>query len=71
MESPSELWRVARVAAHLDVSRKRVYHLIREGRLEAVRLSRRSVRVMRRSVEAFVREAARRERWHRGRAAAP
>jgi excisionase family DNA binding protein len=67
MDSPNELWRVARVAQHLDVSRKRVYHLIREGRLEAVRLSQRSVRVMRRSVDGFVRDAARREKWHRSR----
>ena len=62
---PLELWKVARVAAHLDVTRKRVYTLIAEGRLEAMRLSRRGLRVTRRSVEAYVQEGLRRERRRR------
>jgi excisionase family DNA binding protein len=57
----TELWRVARVATHLDVSKKRVYTLIQEGQLETMRLSRRGTRVLRRSVEEYVRRRLRAE----------
>lgn len=62
MEPTTELWRVARVARHLDVSKKRVYALIRAGQLDALRLSRRGTRVLRSSVDAFVRQRLRVER---------
>ena len=33
-----ELWRVYRVAKLLDVSKKRVYQMVQEGKIDAVRL---------------------------------
>jgi excisionase family DNA binding protein len=51
----SELWRVPRVARFLDVSRKRVYQLIAEGRLVAYRLSPRDTRVPWPAVEDYLR----------------
>ncbi len=65
MNPSNELWRVTRVATHLDVSKKRVYNLIREGRLEAMRLSPRGTRVLRRSVDALIRDRLRVERVRR------
>jgi hypothetical protein len=59
MYPSTELWRVARVAQHLDVTKKRVYTLIAEGHLEAMRLSPRSLRVTRRSVERLVQNRTR------------
>jgi excisionase family DNA binding protein len=67
MEPSTELWSVPRVAAHLDVGKKRVYNLIHEGRLESLRLSLRGIRVFRRSVETYIRERARDERHRRQR----
>lgn len=58
----SELWSVARVAKFLDVSKKRVYQLIQQGRLESLKLSPRNTRVTRESVERFIAEAKRRQR---------
>ncbi len=57
----SELWSVARVAKFLDVSKKRVYQLIQQGRLESLKLSPRNTRITRESVERFIAEAKRRQ----------
>ena len=54
--SPSmlECWRVPRVAKLLDVSKKRVYQLVQEGRLEAIRLGPRQMRILKGSVERYI-----------------
>lgn len=49
-----ELMQVRRVAQILDVTRKRVYALIQEGRLEAVRIGPHQTRVTRDSLEDYV-----------------
>lgn len=49
-----QLLRVPRVAKLLDVSKKRVYNLIQEGKLEAVNLGVRQTRITRESLEAYV-----------------
>jgi hypothetical protein len=50
----SELWTVARVARHLDVSKKRVYQLIHLGCVDSLRLSPRAIRITRVSVERYL-----------------
>jgi excisionase family DNA binding protein len=50
----TELFRVSKVARWLDVTKKRVYHLIQEGKLEAVRLGPRQMRISRDSLEAYM-----------------
>jgi excisionase family DNA binding protein len=59
-QSPAEYWRVDRVARHLDVSRKRVYQLVQEGRLVSVRLGPRQMRINRASLDAYLAELERR-----------
>jgi excisionase family DNA binding protein len=49
-----ELWRVYRVAKLLDVSKKRVYQMVQEGKIDAVRLGPRSMRITRESIDIFV-----------------
>ena len=49
-------WRVPRVARQLDVRNKRVYQLVKEGRLAAIRLSPRSMRICRKSLERYIHE---------------
>jgi len=49
-----ELWRVYRVAKLLDVSKKRVYQMVQEGKIDAVRLGPRSMRITRESIDHFV-----------------
>lgn len=56
---PIQLTRVWKVARELDVSKKRVYQMVREGKLEAVRLGPRSMRITRESLQAFLEKAAR------------
>jgi excisionase family DNA binding protein len=51
-----ELWRVYRVAKVLDVSKKRIYQMVHEGKLDAVRLGPRSMRVTRESIDRFISE---------------
>lgn len=51
---PPACWRITRVARHLDVSRKRVYQMVEEGKLEAVRMGPRGMRVLVPSIEAFL-----------------
>jgi excisionase family DNA binding protein len=62
--------RVNRVAGLLDVTRKRVYQLVQEGHLEAVRLGPRQMRVLKDSVEAYIEGLRRKERIARGEEAA-
>jgi excisionase family DNA binding protein len=54
LTGPPRCWRVARVAAHLDVSRKRVYQLVGEGQLEAVRVGPRMMRILLPSLERYI-----------------
>jgi excisionase family DNA binding protein len=53
--------RVVRVAERLDISKKRVYQLVREGRLEAVRFGPRMMRILTPSLERYVAERKRAE----------
>jgi excisionase family DNA binding protein len=62
----SELWTIARVAKFLDVSKKRVYQLIQQGRLESLKLSPRTTRVTRVSVERLIEEGKARQREELG-----
>ncbi len=50
-----EFLRVDRVARMLDVSPKRVYQLIRDRELEAIRIGPRQTRIFTHSVEGYVR----------------
>ena len=61
-----ELYRVIRVAKILDVTRKQVYHLINEGKLECVKLGPRQLRVSRSSIEAYLKERKQAFRLERG-----
>lgn len=58
---PPEAWRVWRVARALDVSRRRIYQLVREGRLQAIRLGPRQMRILRTSLEAYIEEQNQRQ----------
>jgi excisionase family DNA binding protein len=53
-EPGMEYWRVERVARYLDISRKRVYQLVQEKRLTAVRLGPRMTRIPRRSIDEYL-----------------
>lgn len=61
-----QLLRVPRVAKLLDVSKKRVYNLIQEGKLEAINLGVRQTRVTRESLEAYVERLRRKRRVELG-----
>lgn len=52
--SETQLLRTDRVAKILDVSRRRVYTLIDEGKLEALRIGQRQLRVTRQGLEDFI-----------------
>ena len=52
--SEYQLLRPDRVAKILDVSRRRVYTLIGEGALEALRTGKRQIRITRRGLESFI-----------------
>ena len=54
MENAVQLCRVWKVAKELDVSKKRVYQMVQEGKIEAVRLGPRSMRITRESIDTFV-----------------
>lgn len=62
----SELIRVDRVARILDVTKKRVYNLIAEGKLEAVKLGPRQTRVTRDSLESYLNRLLAHSRYERG-----
>ena len=49
-----EFWRVDRVARYLDISKKRVYQLVQEKRLQAIRLGPRQMRISRPSLDAYL-----------------
>lgn len=49
-----EYMRVTRVARLLDVSKKRVYQLVQEGKLEVIRLGPRQMRVLKGSLEQYI-----------------
>ena len=61
-----QLLRVPRVAKLLDVSKKRIYNLIHEGKLEAVNLGVRQTRITRESLEAYVERLRRKRRVELG-----
>ena len=50
----SELMRVRRVANMLDVTAKRVYQMVTEGKIEAVKIGPRSMRIVRDSVDRYM-----------------
>jgi len=54
-----ELLRVASVAQWLGVSKKRVYAMIQEGKLDAIRLGPRQTRIPRANVESLLERLAR------------
>jgi excisionase family DNA binding protein len=60
-EAGMEYWRVERVARYLDVSKKRVYQLVQERRLQAVRLGPRQMRIPRPALDAYLAELLARE----------
>lgn len=55
-ETGIQYWSVRRVAQYLDVTPKRVYHLVQQGRLQAIRLGPRQTRINLRSLESYVEE---------------
>ncbi len=61
-----EYWRVERVARCLDVSKKRVYQLVQERRLKAVRLGPRQMRIRRDSLDQYLQQlkASTEEEWY-------
>ena len=61
-----DLWRVYRVAKLLDVSKKRVYQMVHEGKIDAVRLGPRSMRITRASIDKFINEGAKKNREELG-----
>ncbi|MBN1867928.1 helix-turn-helix domain-containing protein [Candidatus Sumerlaeota bacterium] len=61
-----DLWRVYRVAKLLDVSKKRVYQMVHEGKLDAVRLGPRSMRITHESIERFITEGRHKNREELG-----
>ena len=64
--SSPELMRVQRVARILDVTKKRVYNLITEGKLEAVKLGPRQTRITKQSLEKYLARLIHRSRYERG-----
>jgi len=61
-----QLLRVPRVAKLLDVSKKRIYNLIQEGKLEAINLGIRQTRITRESLETYVERLRKRRRVELG-----
>lgn len=58
----SELLDVSAVARKLSVSKKRVYQLIQEGKLDSLRMSPRSIRVTRESLDGFIADGIKKEK---------
>ena len=61
LPQPGDLLPVERVAAILAVTRKRIYALVDEGRLQAIRVGARNLRILRSSLEEYYREAVRQQ----------
>ena len=57
----SRLVRPERVAEHLNVSKRRVYQLVREGELEGIRVGRRQLRIREDSLQRLTRGNNRRD----------
>lgn len=66
MENKLQLCRVWRVAKELDVSKKRIYQMVNEGKIDAVRLGPRSMRITRESVDEFVKNGRKKNREELG-----
>jgi len=66
MAEKEQMLRVPRVATMLDVCKKRVYQLIHEGKLEAVRLGPRQTRILKDSYNEYIERLRRQERIARG-----
>lgn len=49
-------WKVATAAKYLEVSKKRIYNLIQEGKLEIIRLSQRSIRIKKSSIDVYLKK---------------
>lgn len=54
IDPAAEYWRVPRVARFLDISAKRVYKLVQEKKLVAIRLGPRQMRILRQSVDDYL-----------------
>lgn len=52
----ARLVQIRNVAAELACSKRHVYHMIREGQLEAIRLGPRALRITRDSLEKYLME---------------
>lgn len=61
-----EMWRVYRVAKLLDVSKKRIYQMVQEGKIDAIRLGPRSMRITRASIDKFITEGRTKNRTELG-----
>ena len=61
-KSTPELLRVARVAQILDVCKKRVYHLIQQGKLEVVRIGQRGTQITCQSLDNYLENLKRESR---------
>lgn len=49
-----DYWRVERVAHYLDISRKRVYQLVQEKKLDVIRLGPRQMRITKESLDIYI-----------------
>jgi excisionase family DNA binding protein len=61
-----QLSRVWRVAKELDVSKKRIYQMVNEGKIDAVRLGPRSMRITRDSIDRFITTGRKTNREEKG-----
>jgi len=61
-----QLIRINRVAKLLDVTKKRIYNLVQEGKLEAVNLGVRQMRITRESLERYIERLRKWRRIERG-----
>ncbi|MCX7044658.1 MAG: helix-turn-helix domain-containing protein [Candidatus Sumerlaeota bacterium] len=66
MTGREQMLRVPRVAVMLDVCKKRVYHLIQEGKLEIVKLGPRQTRILKDSYDQYIEHLRRQQRIARG-----
>lgn len=52
--SPPACWRVSHVARHLEISKKRIYQLVEERKLEAIRFGPRQMRILLPSLQQYL-----------------
>lgn len=62
----NDLITVTTAARRLSLSKKRVYQLIQEGRLDSLRTSPRSIRITKESVDRFITEGVKTEKKELG-----